>query len=936
MAGNSDNRVDCHCCAGADASTPQRIENPPGLSSINYRIGNYSDFFESMQARLSSVDFPALAGLTTRESGDFSIALSDALACSLEVLGFYTERYAQEHYLRTATERLSVGEMARLIGYRLAPGVAASTHLAFTLQSLPGAPAEPIGIPPGTRVQSVPGQDEAAQTFETVAEASARAEWNAIPVQTSTPWKPQSGDTGLWLAGIDTRLKAGDAILIVGSDRMINAGSEHWDVRVLASVETDTGNARTRVAWNHPLGSGFPAMSPAIRGIEVHALRQRTALFGHNAPDPNLMSRGTSTTGSNITIKIDIAASPWVWKNFEIDGTRIDLDTDNDKITTGSWIALVSNQANQGSAELPGYTELYRAKKVIHRTRNDFALSSKVTRIIPDTTENLTAGRYKLRRTLVLAQSEKLESCDTPLFHPLYGDALVCGERVEGLQPGQPLAVSGTRQRIVIVAGVTGLALQFDDGGSRNLNEGDELFMIGSAVRRIGSTLVALDAAGFYALLGSSSARLRLRLLDRDGNSGRLDAKGNQVQLQASRKDDEIMREIIFIASGDDAVYSDRDRTSLKLAAPLEHVYERASVRINANVAAATHGETVDAILGSGDGGSANQRFALNQSPLTYVSASTPSGRTSTLQLRVNDVLWEEVPTLYASDADARVYETRQNDAAITTIQFGDGVEGARLPGGESNLRVSYRKGLGVDGNVGAGKLSTLLSRPLGVTEAINPLAASGGEDAETLSRARDNAPLTVLTLERAVSIDDYANFARAFSGIDKAHALWIPAGPARGVFLSIAGVDGALVAESGETFGNLLDALTSYGDPLVPLRVVNYSDARFRCGLSVKVQAEYEVDKVLEKIDTTLRDHFSFSGRRFGQAVSVDEVAAVAQAVKGVEAVHLTRLHRVGESVDTVPRLFSKLPVASLTELPKAAELLTLADEAIELEVLP
>jgi len=51
---------------------------------------------------------------------------------------------------------------------------------------------------------------------------------------------------------------------------------------------------------------------------------------------------------------------------------------------------------------------------------------------------------------------------------------------------------------------------------------------------------------------------------------------------------------------------------------------------------------------------------------------------------------------------------------------------------------------------------------------------------------------------------------------------------------------------------------------------------------------------------------------------------------------VHLTRLHRVGESVDTVPRLFSKLPVASLTELPKAAELLTLADEAIELEVLP
>ena len=44
--------------------------------------------------------------MTTRESGDFSIAITDALACSLEVLGFYTERYAQEHYLRTAGGQL--------------------------------------------------------------------------------------------------------------------------------------------------------------------------------------------------------------------------------------------------------------------------------------------------------------------------------------------------------------------------------------------------------------------------------------------------------------------------------------------------------------------------------------------------------------------------------------------------------------------------------------------------------------------------------------------------------------------------------------------------------------------------------------------------------------------------------------------------------------
>src|SRR5690606_34579100 len=123
--------LDCSCCAGIDAETPQPVDNPPGLSAITHRAGSYGDYLESLQARLSSSEYPALLTLSTREQQDFTLALCDALASSLEVLSFYTERYANEHFLRTARERLSVLELARLIGYRLSPGVAASTHLAF-------------------------------------------------------------------------------------------------------------------------------------------------------------------------------------------------------------------------------------------------------------------------------------------------------------------------------------------------------------------------------------------------------------------------------------------------------------------------------------------------------------------------------------------------------------------------------------------------------------------------------------------------------------------------------------------------------------------------------------------------------------------------------------------------------------------------------------
>jgi hypothetical protein len=751
-------------------------------------------------------------------------------------------------------------------------------------------------------------------------------------VQSTVPWHPQSGDTGLWLEGIATGLQPGDAILIVGADRMGNPGSERWDVRVLSEVEPDNPNARTRIAWRDPLGSAFPAMAPASIAVEVHALRQRTALFGHNAPDPNLLGNRDSNVDELIDKDDD---SDWQWKGFVIDAAAVDLDTDNPKITAGSWFALVSNQPGIGSADLPGYTELYRASKVIHRTRSAFGISGKVTRITPDTDENLTAGRFPLRRTLVLAQSERLATVDTPLSHPVYGDALTLGRPVAGLVPGQAIALRGRRQRIAIRPNAAGLTLELEDGGSVALEGGDELFLLGPPARLIAGSAVALGSEEFAALIGHA-VPLRLQLLDRDGRRGALAAFADDIVLRPGEESDPTVSEVALSGSTADDVVHGRDHTFLKLQQALGHVYERASLRVNANVAPATHGETVEALLGSGDASTANQRFVLNQAPLTYVSANTPSGGTPTLEVRINDVLWAEVPTLYRAGAEARLYQTLQDDDGFTTIQFGDGIEGARLPSGESNVRARYRKGLGAAGNVAADKLTTLLSRPLGVGEVTNPEPASGGEDGETLGRARVNAPLTVLTLDRAVSITDYANFARAFAGIDKAHALWIPAGPAYGVFLTIAGVAGAAVAETGETFTNLSDALRSYGDPLVPLRITNYSDARFRCRLAVKVLDAHPSDKVLAAVDDALRTRFGFTARDFGQTVSVDEVSAVAQAVEGVAAVHVTRLHRAGEPAVVVPRLFAALPVASLTALPQAAELLTLADDPIELEELP
>ena len=160
---------------------------------------------------------------------------------------------------------------------------------------------------------------------------------------------------------------------------------------------------------------------------------------------------------------------------------------------------------------------------------------------------------------------------------------------------------------------------------------------------------------------------------------------------------------------------SDITGTKLTVSPPLAKSYSRDSFSFNANVAAATHGETVQEVLGSGNASQANQRFSLRQPPLTYTSAPSPSGGESTLRVHVNDLLWHEVPTLLGHGPRDRVYTTRIEDDGKTTVLFGDGRNGARPPTGTENIKAVYRKGIGQEGLLAAGRTQHAHDPPAGV-----------------------------------------------------------------------------------------------------------------------------------------------------------------------------------------------------------------------------
>ncbi len=946
MSCNGSPNCECGCCAGVSVQTPQVETNRPGLPAISYRVGTWATFKESMLARLSSFDYPALTALKTRDNDDFTIAFLDATSVVLDILTFYQERLANESYLRTAGQLRSLTELARLIGYEPAPGVSASTYVAFSLKTAPGQAPDPsapaITIPAGTQMQSVPAQGQKPQTFETSADIPAKPDWNALQVQTGLPWIPQIGDLSVYLQGTSTQLQPGDLILIVGDERLGATGqgvptNANWDIRLITTVTADTPNNRTYIAWSE--GLGFGSIKPAQQHPKIYALRQRAALFGYNAISPRLL---TGDALGQITDLLTGDKKEW---NFGIGNlsasSLVDLDAVYTKIVSPGWLALVMPD-KQFTRTPAGFLKLYLIKSVSILTRSDFAMAAKITRLEVDSNAFLSDYYTATRKTAAFAQSEELPVTEQPLPYPLYGGAVDLRDLRVDLGDISAIAVFGKRQKL----SVNSAKLSFvsdADLASTTLNPGDVL------------TLANPSKLPPHGSDWGNGASITLNVEDASGRPGTVTAALTDFLLVASDKNDPQVSEIALVASVN-SVTDPFPHTSITLKSSLQTCYERATTIVNVNVALATQGASVSEVMGSGSAATPNQNFVLKQSPLTYIQAPTPTGRQSTLEVQVSGVKWKEVPTLFQQGASQQVFTTLNQSDGTADVVFGDGVEGSTLPTGQNNLQANYRVGSGSGGNVAAGALSTLIDRPLGVSGVTNPQPATGGQDAQSIDDVRSNAPQTVLTLGRAVSITDYQSYASTFAGISKAYAIWIPAGPGRGVFLTVAGVDGAALPPGNPTLDNLANSLHSFGNPLIPITAQSFLETLFGFSADVAYDPAYDQPTVRAQVLETLSTAYSFAKRSFGQGVSVDEIAAIIQGVPGVTAVNVIEIHTIATSAagdlasqggaftvtklnnwlaqqillprpfsDSPTRICPYVPVPSLTAVPLPAEILVL-----------
>jgi hypothetical protein len=391
-------------------------------------------------------------------------------------------------------------------------------------------------------------------------------------------------------------------------------------------------------------------------------------------------------------------------------------------------------------------------------------------------------------------------------------------------------------------------------------------------------------------------------------------------------------------------------RVLLHLESPgLSHQYKPGTVTINANVVLALQGETIqDEILGSGDASQPYQSFTLHQSPLIYTQDATqPDGFATQVEVRVDDIPWKQVPTLYGHGPYERVFALTIDDAGTATIQFGEGYNaGSRVPTGIDNVHASYRKGSAQAGQIRPGQLTLLMTHPLGVKSVTNPSSPTGAIAAETTDDARRMADNMVLTMGRVVSLSDYEDCALSYTGIAKAQGTIIWNNERRCVVVTIAGppppdqpgkftTDGTQIPDP--LYAKIYAGISMQSDPTIPFILQRYETVPFRISARVKITANALQPDVQRDIEQTLRAHFSFPARKFGQQVTVREVIAVIQALPNVVTVHMVKLQRLQamshdkDDLDTTPPHLQSDGTISLAQL-----LIVNPQPLAALEVLP
>ena len=285
-------------------------------------------------------------------------------------------------------------------------------------------------------------------------------------------------------------------------------------------------------------------------------------------------------------------------------------------------------------------------------------------------------------------------------------------------------------------------------------------------------------------------------------------------------------------------------------------------------------------ILGTTNG-SLNQRFSLG---LSYVHGSA--------LIKVNNVAWYLVNSLGLSVATDKHFIVEIDTDGIAYVVFGDGINGA-IPTSGYDVVADLQETLGELGNVDINTITTIGNTPIlpGISSMsiTNLNKATGGSGYEDVERIRISAPLSIRTLDRAVTEQDYVDIAKLAPGVGKAKVYF---NCGKTVKIYIVPIGGGIAAtpllDSTRDFFEKRRMLTTF------LEILPAGQTSIYIELEVTAKFREDVTATTNDIKNILLEYGSYIRQSINKSIRISDIIALVDGLNKVDFVKQKAIYSI------------------------------------------
>jgi hypothetical protein len=819
-----------------------------------------------------------------RQSPDYAWETMRAFARAVHIMLGYVNAYANEGYLRTATQWDNLRKLAAMVNYQPAPPASATALVALEIE----ADKQLIEVARGLAMKYAPPAGGPPLIFETLKPVKAHpdlnaaraVDWdhNAVPlnVNANTNW-----------------LMPDDAELMVGDLGVLTRSGVVGEAVKLTKVERhqDTGRA--------------------ILAFDPGSLPQWQTGFVALMCEPDDVRLGLpKTVGGQLVIKLENAAS-------YSSGTIVEVSYGNNfqskmlavvAQSTGSTIRLIAPNTTTGTVKVEAFTPYAPGNSGIVETPLGTA------RLYYQSASNINPPVFSELSTDIRKGGEDDDWIARKHARP--GDAV---GMAYARSASARLDVGEIIEELSVQFAAAGKSVRFEGKPPKSLEQGDWFVArpIGSAVlTALRVSMVHVEAETYHLVFTSDPPQdhdrteffgpMKRALRPVDHDRSQTDAvTGGITEL----KIDSAEAQGLVKAGGEVIIVNDEAdpiarQVPIKAVEPVVNEPQNLKVtfegtpdftgwkagwtRFHLNTVTISHGETKDPkTLGSGDAERVAQTFQFKPTGVSFIpSNASVTGVVPDMDVTVDGVKWEfrdhGDPTADGTDTWSVVL----NDDDTLQIGFR-----RRLPTGTNNIAVSrHRIGVGL---AGTGVPPFSFTKPMKknrfVSAVVQPFATAGGAEREPVADIRENAPSQLAANGRAVSLKDIERLCRNHSSVWQANSReTIVPGPFKYVDVIIVPAGGGPVTDRLAT--DLIDFVESRALPTVRLSISGYQELTVQIHVKIRVDSDrYELSDVKDAAEAELNARFSLQSRKLGQTLYTAEILATAERVEGVSSVTIT-----------------------------------------------